>query len=78
MNLIGNKEQSRLSIIQDPFKKDKVDGISIFMFSRNNGTFYWIAKVTFKNGNTIGEQKTSNCSSYEEVYTQLKQILESL
>ena len=78
MNLIGTQEQGRLSVISDPFKKDKVDSINIFMFTRSNGSFYWAARVSFKNGNTLGEQKTNNCNTYEEVYIELKQILESL
>jgi len=79
MNYIGTEKESKLSIVQDPFKKDKVDSISIMMekviFSKE---YYWYAMVRFKNGNTSGSQRTSDCKTYEQVYIELKQILESL
>lgn len=78
MNLIGTGEESKLSVFLDPFKKDKVSKIIIMMSEDLYDNFYWFAKVSFRNGNTSGEQKTKYCDSYEEVYIELNKILESL
>ena len=76
--LLGNFNNNKsLSVIKDPFLKDKVTDITIRYTSWSN-KFYWYAKIQFKNGNTSGEQITPDCDTFEEVLAQIKIIEQSI
>lgn len=50
---IGNNEK-QLSILNDPFKKDKVQRIHIFVYPQENRCS---GGIKFQNGATTGEQE---------------------
>jgi len=52
MNLLGNSNQS-ISLVQDPFKSDKVVYINMEYFTSSNK---WEGKIRFRNGMTDGAQ----------------------
>lgn len=77
-NLLGDKPKNQaLSIIKDPFSVNKVDDIYI-RYSTNWGKAKWHGSISFKNGNTIGEQKLLECDTLDDIVTQIKAIGESL
>lgn len=76
--LIGTSTTGKeISIIKDPFKNDYVSEV-IIMYVTTWGEPYWYAKISFKNGNTSGQQKTPEVDTFEEVIIHMKQIIESV
>lgn len=66
-----------LSVFKDPFNKAHITDISIRYTSWCN-KFYWRGYVTFRNGNTKGEQDTPECETWDELMVHMKQIYDSL
>lgn len=73
-NIVGNE----ISVIKDPFDKELIEGVQIIYMTNLFGKKYWFAIVEFKNGHTTGKQRTPDCDTFEEVYAQLKLILDSV
>lgn len=65
------------SVIKDPFNKNQITSILI-KFNGEYRQSYWYGVVEFRNGNTRGEQRTKDCSSYEELMIEMKAIYDSL
>lgn len=65
-----------LSIIQDPFKKDKIKRIHFHMgYGRPNE---WIGSVEFQNGDTSGEQSIKPTDDFNNAVLQIRAIIDSL
>lgn len=78
VELLNNEQENQLSVINDPFKKDCVRNILMAMHTSYNGNTYWYGKVKFVNGKTEGEHRTSDHDTFEAMYVELKQVLESI
>ncbi len=79
--LIGedtHKTGSYVSVINDPFMKDCLEGISIFCRKTYENEFVWSAWVKFKNGDTKGEQRIEDAKSIDEVLIKIKSILQTI
>lgn len=78
MFLLGNKDKLP-SIIKDPFKSDKITGIS-FHSSGWDCVTGWRATVKFRNGNTKGEQEftTDDPSKFAHIVQQVEDFIKSL
>jgi hypothetical protein len=73
------KDENKISIIKDPFQINYITNVSINYFNGGNYSKpYWYGRVTFKNGNTVGEQNTNHVESFEEIVVEIRQILNSL
>ena len=72
------KGKADLSVLKNPFASNLVDGVSLFyrkhLFS---GKAYWTGTVSFKNGNTSGEQKFEN-EDFETTVRQINGFISSL
>lgn len=79
MNLLGEKTDTGLSILKDPFSKNCVEHIFISvrrgMFKREEVSY--TAKVEFENGNTKGEQKIE-AANMDELLARTKEFIDSL
>jgi hypothetical protein len=75
---VSQENVNGLSIINDPFKSSSITNILISYNNSGYGTPYWYGRVTFKNGNTAGEQRTDNVESFEEIVVRVRQILNSV
>jgi hypothetical protein len=80
LNLNASEDNiNLLSVIKDPFNTDNISNILIsFNKSSFNDKSYWYGKITFKNGNTVGEQRTDNLQSFEEIVIKINEIINSL
>lgn len=79
MDLLGKETGSQLSVIKDPFNPESITDVDIHgQYAWGNKKFYWYARVKFMNGNTAGEQRTPDCSTFEEVVAAIKQIINSI
>lgn len=78
MNLLGKEEETRVSIIKDPFTKEKITSFSMNMSTSYRGNKYFWGHVKFKNGNTEGTQNTQDHETFESLYLEIKQIFESI
>jgi hypothetical protein len=80
LNLNASEDNiNLLSVIKDPFNTDNISNILIsFNKSLFNDKSYWYGKITFKNGNTVGEQRTDNLQSFEEIVIKINEIINSL
>lgn len=62
----------------DPFKKDKVDSISLYysrlIFSKE---YSWTGHISFKNGNTSGKQQFEE-KDLPDILFKMQQFLDSL
>lgn len=65
-----------LSVIKDPFIAEAVGNIVIGRVKA--ATPYWFAIVYFEAGHTTGQQRTPNCSNFDEVCMALKTILDAV
>lgn len=82
---IFNPEQaSKLSIVTDPFKSDKIVAISLdYSKSLFEKCWEWRGTIKFKNGNTEGSQKfkvadSSAYNSFEKITQQMQTFINSL
>lgn len=78
MTLLGKEEETRVSIIKDPFTKEKITSFSMNMNTSCSGNKYFYGNVKFKNGNTEGSQRTQDHETFESLYLEMKQIFESI
>ena len=78
MTLLGKEEETRVSVIKDPFTKEKITSFSMNMHTGYNGNKYFWGNVKLKNGNTEGTQNTQNHETFESLYLEMKQIFESI
>lgn len=65
------------SIINDPFRKNKVVTISTYSYQTYSGNWNFTGKVEFSNGNTKGEQKFEG-ENFDHVVLKIKALLEEL
>jgi hypothetical protein len=65
------------SSINNPFTKDCITDINIFMRKDFSGEYCYHDYVNFENGNMKGEQKCEG-ESLEDVYNQIYQFCEGL
>ena len=78
MNLLKMMGQQSISIINDPFKQNKVKRIYVsFHDIWNDGNFVAHGSIEFQNGNTRGEQKFDG-ATFDEVVLKIKACLETL
>jgi hypothetical protein len=74
---ITEEDAKSISVIKDPFQTNCITNVSI-NFTTGFSNPYWYGCVKFKNGNTQGEQRTSNTQTFEDIVVEIKQILNSL
>lgn len=68
-----------ITVFKDPFQSSCIDEITIQYRRPIFATKHiWQARVEFKNDLTSGQQKTPECSTWEELMLQLKSIYSSL
>ena len=65
------------SSINNPFKKDCITDINIFMRKNWSDEYRYYGYVNFENGNTKGEMRFEG-ESLEDVYNQIYQFCEGL
>lgn len=79
MNILGEKTNTGLSILKDPFTQNYVEHIFISvsrgMFERDKVSY--TAKVEFENGNTKGQQKIE-AVNMGELLARTKEFIDSL
>lgn len=74
---LNNKQSAdSLSVINDPFKKDKIKTISLHMGFY--GTGVWSGNIEFVNGSTEGKQKIDTTTDFNNAVMQLKAIIDSI
>ncbi len=72
------KNKNPLSIISDPFTKEGLERMAIFIWPSNGSSKLRIDfDLKFKNNKTRGEH-TIQCSSFKELSSKLKEIAEFL
>lgn len=65
------------TVINNPFGKNKIDGINInYMFLYGTG-WIWLGEVKFKNGDTAGSQKFRE-AEFENIVAKIKYCIETL
>lgn len=76
MNIIG-KDNESLSLIQDPFKTDKINFIAIEYYAGSNK---WEARIRFKNGMTDGAQnfQVKGAENLPSIIAQMQAFVNSL
>jgi hypothetical protein len=77
MNLLGFGNQKLPTVIKDPFSKDKVTEVHVWMSVSWEGKWQAHGRLKFTNGNTTGEQSYTG-SSFDEVVLKIKQTVENL
>ena len=78
MNLLGKIKPSAMSILNDPFRKDKWVAMHIHMYNENSFCGKNIsATVEFENGNTKGEQKFTD-DTFAGLVTQIENFIATL
>jgi len=75
-NLLGNGKSQLPSVIKDPFKKDCVTHINLFM--GNWGRGIWSGSVEFQNGKTSGKQEIEKTEDFDHAVRQLRELIESV
>jgi elongation factor P hydroxylase len=65
------------SVINNPFGKNKIDGISIRYIKSFTSGFTWVASVDFKNGDTKGSQSFRE-ENFEDIIAKIKYCIETL
>lgn len=76
MNLLGfGKNDTKPSLLKDPFKKDKITDITI-RFTYNQ----WYGRISFQNGSTEGTQKFDKYKpdEFQKLLTDMQNFAESL
>lgn len=68
-SIIGSCDS--LNIVKDPFNKESIERISIFMGKDLFGKTFFSGQVEFENGNTKGVQKF-NGDNLVDVFVQVK------
>ena len=63
MKLLG-ENNNKISLLKDPFQKEKINGMSFFLHSFGN-RMYWEGTIKFQNGNTGGSFKTKEYKADE-------------
>lgn len=74
LKMFESKEGQSLSILADPFKKEKVTRIVIFMYPQANDVH---GTVEFRNGLTKGEQDF-RCNSLAQIAHEMESFINSL
>lgn len=81
MNLLNEEETAQaekgVGVFKDPFKKDKVDSISIFIYNENDGGIDCRATVQFQNGDTCGSQNFRT-SDFGQIVKDIQSFIKSL
>jgi hypothetical protein len=72
------KESTSISILKDPFKMDKVHGVSIHISTGFAGNKYCWGVVTFKNGNTEGKQNFENSTDFNALVKEIQSFIATL
>lgn len=79
-DFLRESQYGQVSVINNPFIKEGLE--NIYINYRGASVFsarpYWVARVTFRNGNTTGEQSTPQCAEYKEMMRHLEQIIQSI
>lgn len=78
MNFLGFGSNTLPSVINEPFKKEKITWVSVYCIKgESTETWSFSGKVKFKNGNTIGEQEIQG-KSFDDVVIQIKSMIDNL
>ncbi len=65
---------NKLSVVKDPFIKDKIQGIKI---EWTKWSCQWQAKIRFKNGNTDGAQNFKH-ENFEVLMAEVNDFIQSI
>lgn len=82
--LFNPGQGSKLSIVSDPFKADKITSINLNYRKKLFETYWiWEARVNFKNGKTEGTQMfevkdSSDYNSFEKITKEIQTFINSL
>lgn len=77
MNKLIEMNETIPSVIKDPFAKNKIEKILVCYHPNHNGGPWCWGKLSFKNGNTGGEQDFDG-TSFDEVVAQMKAVIDTL
>lgn len=79
MSLLGmSGKESPLSVIKDPFSKNKIENVHLHITKKWVGEGYnFSGTVEFQNGNTKGKQRFTG-ESFDDVVMQIKAMIDSL
>ena len=77
--LFNDGKRSEVSLINDPFKQDCIERVSLNIYkSMFTNKFMCYAVIEFKNRNTHGEHKINDCKDLADAFHKAKQFIESL
>lgn len=78
MNILNGKDS--LFILKNPFTKDKINSISMYMMPDREFGFKWHCNITFKNDNTEGCQRfiTNGADSFSEAVSKINDFIKNL
>lgn len=77
--LFNNAKGNEMSLINDPFKQDCIERITLNMSkSIFSGKFMCYAIIEFKNSNTCGRHEINDCKDLADAFHKAKQFIESL
>lgn len=79
MYKLFNDNKNEVSLINDPFKQDYIERVSLTISkSIFGGKFRCYAVIEFKNGNTSGKHEINDCKDLADAFHKAKQFVESL
>jgi hypothetical protein len=86
ITLFNPGKSTKLSVITDPFKADKIRNIMLFYrkgYIKGKWAWYWEGDITFQNGNTEGKQRfevydSENYNSFEKITKEMQEFINSL
>lgn len=77
--LFNDDKSNEVSLIKDPFKQDCIIRVSLnILKSTFTGKFICYAIIEFKNGDTYGKHKITDCEDLADAFHKAKQFVESL
>jgi hypothetical protein len=77
--LFSNGKSNEVSLINDPFKQDCIESVSLNMLkSMYTDQFICYAIIEFRNGNTCGRHEIRDCEDLADAFHKAKQFIESL
>lgn len=78
MELLNFGNTKLPSVIKDPFKKQKIESISVtFQDFFGRGNWEATGRIQFKNGDTCGQQNFKG-ATFDDVVQQIKSVIEAL
>ena len=82
--LFNPGQGSKLSVVSDPFKANKIKSISLNYHKKMFETYWvWEANIRFQNGNTEGTQRfevadSSDYNSFEKITKDIQAFINGL